>query len=268
MDDYLKNRPHGVTKFRAPKCSDFMRALRAAAVDMVRYPAFALVFAGAFVIIGLAIATLTYASGHSYWLVLAVMGFPMVGSLAALGFYLISWQHHRGRPSTMRGILRSIWALKNGQVPWLAVIIVVMLLFWFFLGHMLFALFLGLQPMVNTSSSAEVFRSANGLTMLALGTGVGAVFSTLIFSMTLFGLPMLIDRDVDFMTAGLASITQVMAYPMPYMIWGAVIGLATIAAIIPAFLGMFIVLPLFGHATWHLYKIQQISDHARPQKSG
>jgi uncharacterized membrane protein len=149
----------------------------------------------------------------------------------------------------MRGILRSIWALKNGQVPWLAVIIVVMLLFWFFLGHMLFALFLGLQPMVNTSSSAEVFRSANGLTMLALGTGVGAVFSTLIFSMTLFGLLMLIDRDVDFMTAGLASITQVMAYPMPYMIWGAVIDLATIAAIIPAFLGMFIVLPLFGRAT-------------------
>ncbi|MGB1266269.1 MAG: hypothetical protein ACPG6L_11145, partial [Nereida ignava] len=107
MDDYLKNRPHGVTKFRAPKRRDFMRALGAGAVDMVRYPVFALVFAGAFVIIGLAISTLTYASGHSYWLVLAVMGFPMVGSLAALGFYLISWQHHRGRPITMWGILRA-----------------------------------------------------------------------------------------------------------------------------------------------------------------
>ncbi|WP_438960019.1 DUF2189 domain-containing protein [Nereida sp.] len=161
-----------------------------------------------------------------------------------------------------------MWALKNGQVPWLAVIVVVILLFWFFLGHMLFALFLGRQPMVNISSSAEVFLSANGLTMLAIGTGVGAGFLTLIFSMTLFGLPMLIDRDVDFMTAGLASIAQVMAYPVPYMIWGAVIGLASIAAIIPAFLGMFIVLPLFGHATWHLYKIQQIPDHSRPQKSG
>jgi uncharacterized membrane protein len=268
MSDYLKDRPHGVTKFRAPKRSDFTRALRAEAVDLVRYPAFALVFGGAFVIIGLAIATLTYASEHSYWLVLAVMGFPMVGSLAALGFYLISWQHHRGRPITMWAILRAIWALKNGQVPWLAVIVVMLLLFWFFLGHMLFALFLGLQPMVNFSSSAEVFLSANGLTMLAIGTGVGAVFATLIFSMTLFGLPMLIDRDVDFMTAGLASIAQVMAYPVPYMIWGAVIGLALIAAIIPAFLRMFIVLPLFGHATWHLYKIQQISDHSRPQKSG
>ena len=268
MSDYLKDRPHGVTKFRAPKRSDFTRALRAEAVDLVRYPAFALVFGGAFVIIGLAIATLTYASEHSYWLVLAVMGFPMVGSLAALGFYLISWQHHRGRPITMWAILRAIWALKNGQVPWLAVIVVMMLLFWFFLGHMLFALFLGLQPMVNFSSSAEVFLSANGLTMLAIGTGVGAVFATLIFSMTLFGLPMLIDRDVDFMTAGLASIAQVMAYPVPYMIWGAVIGLALIAAIIPAFLRMFIVLPLFGHATWHLYKIQQISDHSRPQKPG
>lgn len=268
MSDYLKDRPHGVTKFRAPKRSDFTRALRAEAVDLVRYPAFALVFGGAFVIIGLAIATLTYASEHSYWLVLAVMGFPMVGSLAALGFYLISWQHHRGRPITMWAILRAIWALKNGQVPWLAVIVVMMLLFWFFLGHMLFALFLGLQPMVNFSSIAEVFLSANGLNMLAIGTGVGAVFATLILSMTLFGLPMLIDRDVDFMTAGLASIAQVMAYPVPYMIWGAVIGLALIAAIIPAFLRMFIVLPLFGHATWHLYKIQQISDHSRPQKSG
>ncbi|WP_438959998.1 hypothetical protein [Nereida sp.] len=94
-----------MTKFRAPKRSDFTRALRAGAVDLVRYPAFALVLAGAFVIIGLAIATLKYASGHSYWFVLAVMGLLMVGSLAALGFYLISWQHHRGRPITMWDIL-------------------------------------------------------------------------------------------------------------------------------------------------------------------
>ena len=53
---------------------------------MARYPAFALLFAGALVIIGLAISTLTYRSRHTYWLVLAVMGFPMVGSLAVLGF--------------------------------------------------------------------------------------------------------------------------------------------------------------------------------------
>lgn len=75
-----------MTEFRAPKRGDFTHALRAGAVDMARYPAFALLFAGALVIIGLAISTLTYRSRHTYWLVLAVMGFPMVGSLAVLGF--------------------------------------------------------------------------------------------------------------------------------------------------------------------------------------
>jgi hypothetical protein len=86
MGDYLKNRPHGVTKFRAPKCSDFMRALRAAAVDMVRYPAFALVFAGAFVIIGLAIATLTYASGTAIGWCLRLWDFQWLAHLRHLGF--------------------------------------------------------------------------------------------------------------------------------------------------------------------------------------
>ena len=80
----------------------------------------------------------------------------------------------------MRGILRAIWAFANGQVPRLAVIVVVMQLFWFFVGDMLFALILGLKPMVKISSSTEVFLGTNGLTMLVLGTGVGAIFTTLI----------------------------------------------------------------------------------------
>ena len=145
----------------------------------------------------------------------------------------------------------------------LLLIIVVIFLFWFFLGHMIFALFLGLKPMTNISSSLDVFLTANGLVMLAFGTAVGAVFATLVYSMCVMGLPMILDRDVDFVSAMLGSIKAVRAAPGLYLIWGAVIGVITLLAMIPAFLGLFIAMPLFGHATWHLYK--RVAEPTAPE---
>ena len=127
-------------------------------------------------------------------------------------------------------------------------------LFWFFLGHMVFALFLGLSPMTNVSDSTEVYFSSNGLKMLGFGTIVGAAFAGLAFALSVLGVPMFLDRDVDFVTAMITSVQAVSARPLIYLGWGAFIGMVTIIAMIPAFLGLFIAMPVLGHATWHLYK--------------
>ena len=82
----------------------------------------------------------------------------------------------------------------------------------------------------------------------------GAVFATLVFSISVLGLPMILDRDVDFVTALITSIGAVGKSPFTYLIWGLFIGLITLLAMIPFFLGLFFVLPVLGHATWHLYK--------------
>ena len=119
---------------------------------------------------------------------------------------------------------------------------------------MIFALFLGNAVMTNVWSSLAVFLSPEALMMLGFGTLVGAAFATLLFSLTVVSLPMLLDREVDFVTAMLTSFALVQANPRIMLGWGALIGLCLFLGMLPGFLGLFVVLPLFGHASWHLYR--------------
>jgi uncharacterized membrane protein len=133
-------------------------------------------------------------------------------------------------------------------------VVVVFFLFWNFLAHMIFALFLGLQAMTNISTSFGVFFTANGLAMLGVGTIVGAIFATVLFSLTVVSLPLLLDKEVDFVTAMISSVALVLQNPVVMLIWGALIAVLLFLGMAAWFLGLFIVLPVLGHATWHLYR--------------
>lgn len=244
---------HTPPKLRDATFADLRKSLRLGLEDTLAAPHIALFFGSFFVLAGLIMVWITYVTGTTFWLVLAVLGFPLIGSLAALGFYETSRRRSKAAPIALSDIIAVVWAQRLGQLPWLATIIVLIFLFWFFLGHMIFALFLGLAPMTNVSSSLAVFLTANGLMMLAFGSVVGAVFAVIVFSISVMGMPLLFDRDLDFMTATITSVGAVLKRPWVYLSWGAVIGVVTLIAMIPAFLGLFIAMPVFGHATWHLY---------------
>jgi len=250
----MTERVHGAPTLRAPSFNDLSASLGAGLRDMRAAPAVSFFFASVFVVVGMGIGWITYQTGQTFWLVLAVLGFPLVGSLASVGFYEISRRNAAGLPLDFRTILREVWAEKNGQLPWLATIIVVVFLFWFFLGHMIFALFLGLSPMTNVSTSLDVFWTSEGLSMIAFGSAVGAVFATVVFGLSVLGMPMLIDRDVDFMTAMLGCMGAVLRTPVVFLIWGVVVAALALVSIVPLFLGLFVTMPLLGHATWHLYQ--------------
>ena len=248
-----QTRIHGVPDLSPPTFALLRHALGAGWRDFLAAPAFGLLVAFLCLLTGWGMIALTVWAGHTFWLVLGVFGFPLAAPFAALGTYEVSRLRGLGERPTVGRVVRVLWAELGGQLPFLSALMMVALLFWFFLGHMIFALFLGLKPMTNIMSSADVFLSIDGVMMLGLGSAVGAVFGLLLYAMCVIGLPLLLDREVDYVTAMLRSISIVIANPVVMIGWAAFIAVLLLIAMVPAFLGLLIVLPWLGHTSWHVY---------------
>ena len=246
--------PPAAPEINEVDASDLRASLALGWQDFRRAPLLGLAFSAVYVLGGWLIAWAMMAKGQVWWTLPASAGFPILGPFIACGFYEISRRLEAGEPLVAREVFGVIFRQKDRQIPAIAAVIVVYFLFWNFLSHMIFALFLGNAVMTNVSSSLAVFLSPQGLAMLAFGTLVGAAFATLLFCLTVVSLPMLLEREVDFVTAMLTSFALVRENPLVMLGWGALIAACLFLGMLPGFLGLFLVLPLFGHASWHLYR--------------
>ncbi len=233
---------------------DLRAALSAGWTDFRKAPMFGLFFAAVYVAGGWLIVYALTATGQIWWTLPAAAGFPILGPFIACGLYEVSRRLEEAEPLSWSAILGVIFRQKDRQIPSIAAVIVVFFLFWNFLAHMIFALFLGLQAMTNISTSFDVFLTGNGLMMLAVGTLVGAGFAGVLFSLSVVSLPLLLDREIDFVTAMITSVSVVLTNPRVMLVWGLFIAALLFLGMAMWFLGLFIVLPVLGHATWHLYR--------------
>jgi uncharacterized membrane protein len=232
--------------------SDLRAVLAAGWRDFLAAPQFGLFFSAVYVVGGFLM--LWVGAGHVTWTLATSLGFPLVAPFAAAGLYEVSRRLEQGKPLDWKGVLGIVWQERTRQLPWLGAIIVIYFLFWTFLAHMIFALFMGLSTMTNVSQSFEAFLTPNGLTMIAVELGVGAVLAFLLFSLTVVSLPLVLDREVDFVTAMLVSLKAVRENLPVMWLWAALIAVLSLIALLPWFLGLVIVLPVLGHATWHVYR--------------
>jgi uncharacterized membrane protein len=257
MDDIYTEVPH-IAASPVPQVADLAVAdLKAALVagwqDFRAAPRFGLVFAAIYVSGGWLLYLFLAVTGQIWWALPITLGFPLLGPFAAVGLYEASRRLSRGVALDWRGIFGVILAQRFRQLPTMAWVVLIFFLFWNFLAHMLFALFMGLDAMVNVTTSLSYLWSVNGITMLVVGTAVGAVLSSLLFALTAFSLPLLLDKELDFVTAMIVSV-QCATRNLPVMLgWGAFIATALFIGMLPGFLGLFVVLPVLGHASWHLY---------------
>lgn len=254
MPDRREAAPVRLPAPRAARLADLGVALAAGWRDFRAAPRFGLFFAGVYVLGGLFLYWVLAASGQIWWTIPITLGFPLLGPFVAVGLYEVSRRLEQGLPLGWGAVLGVIVSQKDRQIPSIAALVVIFFLFWNFVGHMIFALFLGPRAMTNVFSSADIYVTPHGIAMLAAGTVVGAGFALVLFATTVIALPLLLDREVDFATAMIASVQSVTASPGPMLAWAALIAAALFLAMLPAFLGLFLALPVLGHASWHLYR--------------
>lgn len=227
-------------------------SLKAGLWDFRTAPAFGLAFSAVYVFGG---AVLWWISAGTFlWTLALACGFPLVAPFAAVGLYEVSRRIEADEPLNWGDVLGVVWRERRRQLPWAGVILALIFLFWSFFAHMTLALFIGMSRLSSGISIESFLASWEGMAMLAVQCIVGAGTAFLTFGLTVIALPLLVDKEIDFVSAMLISLRTVARNKAVMASWGLIIALSLGVAMIPAFLGLFVALPVLGHATWHLYR--------------
>jgi uncharacterized membrane protein len=252
--DNVNGGPMALPDVQRVSLADIGICLKSGWRDFLSAPLFGLFFSAIYVAGGVLMWWVFAAAGQEWWLMPVVVGFPLLAPFAAVGLYEVSRRIEANEKLAWGAVLGVVFSQKDRQIPSIAMVILLMFMFWVFVAHTIFALFMGLSAMTNVTSSLSLLLEGNGPVMLMVGTAIGAAFALVLFSITVAGLPLLVDRDVDFVTAMIVSVQCVLANVGTMLIWGVTIAALLFAGMVPLFLGLFVALPVLGHASWHMYR--------------
>jgi uncharacterized membrane protein len=194
------------------------------------------------------------AFGRDYVLFPALAGFMIVAPFLAIGLYEKSRAIEEDRAVDF-GAMLIVRPRAGAQVFFTGLLLCLLMLLWMRAAVLLYALFFGVMPFPGLDHIAgTLFGTTYGWAMLVVGTAIGGLFAAFAFAISVFSVPMLLDRPVDALTAMGSSMKLVWNNIRPMIAWGAIVLLLFAICVATGLLGMIIIFPLLGHATWHAYR--------------
>jgi uncharacterized membrane protein len=253
LDQSTASAHHVRLILRSPAMDDPWNWLAAGWRDTWRKPHLSLGYGAVFVVIGLLVTVGFWLAGLESVVPALGAGFTLMGPVLAIGLYDMSRRYQSGEPVYLRDVV-AVPLPSPTQLAFLAYTLMFLLLLWMRLATLNYALFTHGDYTPLPEFMRFALTTEAGLTMLVVGTAAGGALAFVAFAISVISVPILLRHDVDVLTAMGLSIKTVVSYPGPMLLWAWLIAVLVAIGVATLFVGLIIVFPLIGHATWHAYR--------------
>jgi len=235
--------------------ADLRDALAKGIDDFNAMPTHAMFLCIIYPIVGFVLARLIFGYSILPLLYPLASGFALIGPVAALGLYELSRRRESGLEASATRALDVLESSSIGAITALALLLLTIFVIWVALAK---AIYIGnfgyAAPESIETFFSDVFTTRAGWNLIIVGNGVGLLFAILVLTIGVVSFPLLLDRDVGAAVALLTSARAVLRNPVTMMLWGLIVAALLIIGSVPLFFGLTVVMPVLGHATWHLYR--------------